>query len=173
MAGFSGDPEKMEAYRRFIEEIEIALRAANRETIGKQIPELDKESFFCLAVFVAKLKSELPQSGSWEDDGIDITTVQSKNAKYNEAPKAFEPLGRTIGRGYGQRQRLHTLNEFKSVADARHAHVTGQGLDACHPRSDGRVAFEADLALVRQGDIGIAGEIGDGRPVEGQPVVSC
>jgi hypothetical protein len=122
---------------------------------------------------VAELKSELPQSGSWEDDGIDITTVQSKNAKYNEAPKAFEPLGRTIGRGYGQRQRLHTLNEFKSVADARHAHVTGQGLDACHPRSDGRVAFEADLALVRQGDIGIAGEIGDGRPVEGQPVVSC
>jgi hypothetical protein len=46
MAGFSGDPEKMEAYRRFIEEIEIALRAANRETIGKQIPELDKEAFF-------------------------------------------------------------------------------------------------------------------------------
>jgi hypothetical protein len=35
MAGFSGDPEKMKAYRRFIEEIEMALRAANREIIGK------------------------------------------------------------------------------------------------------------------------------------------
>ena len=35
MADFCGDSEQLRVYRRFIEEIEMALRAANREIIGK------------------------------------------------------------------------------------------------------------------------------------------
>ncbi len=103
MADFSGDPEQLKAYRRFIEEIEMALRAANREIIGKQIPELDKESFFRLAVSVAKLRANYLKAVlgvDWEDDGIDIAAVQSKRAVYEEASKAFEALERTIERGY-------------------------------------------------------------------------
>ena len=103
MADFSGDPEQLKAYRRFIEEIEMALRAANREIIGKQIPELDKESFFRLAVSVAKLRANYLKAVlgvDWEDDGINIAAVQGKRAVYEEASKAFEALERTIERGY-------------------------------------------------------------------------
>ena len=45
MAEFYGDSKQLRVYRQFIEEIEMALRAANREIIGEQIPELDKECF--------------------------------------------------------------------------------------------------------------------------------
>ncbi len=103
MADFTGDPEQQRAYRRFIEEIEMALRAANREIIGKQIPELNKESFFRLAVAVAKLRADYLKAVlglDWEEDGIDIATVQSKRTLYEEASKAFEALERTIERGY-------------------------------------------------------------------------
>ncbi len=103
MADFSGDPEQLRVYRRFIEEIEMALRAANREIIGKQIPELDKESFFRLAISVAKLRANYLKAVlglDWEDDGIDIAAVQSKRAVYEEAAKAFEALERIIERGY-------------------------------------------------------------------------
>jgi membrane protease subunit (stomatin/prohibitin family) len=103
MAEFTGNPEQLRAYTRFIEEIEMALRAANREIIGKQIPELNKESFFRLAVAVAKLRADYLKAVlglNWEEDGIDITSVQSKRAIYEEASKAFEALERTIERGY-------------------------------------------------------------------------
>ena len=103
MANFSGDPEQLRTYTRFIEEIEMALRAANREIIGKQIPELNKESFFRLAVSVAKLRANYLQAVigvDWEDAELDIATVQAKRAVYEEASKAFEALERTIERGY-------------------------------------------------------------------------
>jgi hypothetical protein len=103
MADFSGDPEQTRVYRRFIEEIEMALRAANREIIGKQIPELNKESFFRLAVSVAKLRADYLKAVlalNWEDDGIDVAPVQDKRAIYEEASKAFEALERIIERGY-------------------------------------------------------------------------
>ena len=103
MADFSGDPEQMRAYRRFIEEIEMALRAANREIIGKQIPELNKESFIRLAVSVAKLRADYLKAVlalNWEEEGIDIAAVQGKRTIYEEASKAFEALERIIERGY-------------------------------------------------------------------------
>ncbi|MDP6883537.1 MAG: hypothetical protein QF830_05325 [Rhodospirillales bacterium] len=103
MAEFTGDPEQLRVYTRFIEEIEMALRAANREIIGNQIPELDKECFFRLAVAVAKLRADYLKavlSLDWEADGIDIAGVQDKRTIYEEASKAFEALERTIERGY-------------------------------------------------------------------------
>jgi hypothetical protein len=81
----------------------MALRAANREIIGKQIPELNKESFFRLAVSVAKLRADYLKAVlalNWEDDGIDVAPVQDKRAIYEEASKAFEALERIIERGY-------------------------------------------------------------------------
>jgi membrane protease subunit (stomatin/prohibitin family) len=103
MADFSGDPEQLRTYTRFIEEIKMALRAANREIIGKQIPELNKESFFRLAVSAAKLRADYLKAVlgmDWEDAGLDITAVRDKRAVYEEASKAFEALERTIERGY-------------------------------------------------------------------------
>lgn len=103
MAEFSGDPEQLRIYMRFTEEIEMALRAANREIIGKDIPELNKESFFRLAVSVAKLRADYLKAVlgvDWEDAGLDIGAVQRKRALYEEASKAFEALERIIERGY-------------------------------------------------------------------------
>ena len=103
MAEFCGDSEKLRVYRRFIEEIEMALRAANREIIGKQIPELDKESISASPPRWPSLRANYLKAVlgvDWEDDGIDVAAVQSKRAIYEEASKAFEALERAIERGY-------------------------------------------------------------------------
>lgn len=90
MADFSGDPEQTRVYRRFIEEIEMALRAANREIIGKQIPELNKESFFRLAVSVAKLRADYLKAVlalNWEYDGIDVAPCRTSALSTKKRPR--------------------------------------------------------------------------------------
>ena len=78
MADLCGDSEQLRLYRRFIEEIEMALRAANREIIGKQIPELDKESFSASRSRWPSLRANYLKAVlgvDKEDDGIDVPAV--------------------------------------------------------------------------------------------------
>lgn len=85
--------------RHFIEEIEMAIRASNREILGKKLPHLDKESLYRLAVSVAKLRAEHLEAVltmNREDETADFSSLRWKREKYEEASAAFE----AIERGY-------------------------------------------------------------------------
>ncbi len=95
--------DQTRAQRRLIEEIEMAIRAANREILGQKLPNLNKEGFYRLAVSVAKLRAEYLEAVltmNWEDETADFSSLRSKREKYEEATAAFEALERTIERGY-------------------------------------------------------------------------
>ena len=50
------------AQKRFLSEVEHGIRAANREVIHGAVPELNKASFFGLAVALAKLRASYLQA---------------------------------------------------------------------------------------------------------------
>lgn len=95
--------DQTRAQRHFIEEIEMAIRASNREILGNKLPHLDKQGFYRLAVSVARLRAEYLEAVlamNWEDETADFSSLRLKREKYEEATAAFEALERTIERGY-------------------------------------------------------------------------
>ncbi len=94
------------AQKRFLNEVEQGIRAANREVVHKLIPTLDNDSFFGLAVAVAKLRANyleaaLRMSRAKEPTNpATIAELRTKRELYDEGRLAFEALQRAIERGY-------------------------------------------------------------------------
>ena len=94
------------AQKRFLNELEQGIRAANREVVHTLIPALDKDSFFGLALAVAKLRANyleaaLRMSRAKEPTSpILIAELKTKRELYDEGRLAFEALQRAIERGY-------------------------------------------------------------------------
>ncbi|OFX12652.1 MAG: hypothetical protein A2516_02420 [Alphaproteobacteria bacterium RIFOXYD12_FULL_60_8] len=99
----SSDIEDIQAHLRFLEEVEMAIRAANQEIIHQHISEVCHKDFHRLAVVVAKRRAlylaevmKLEEQGQTHDREI----LRSLREDYEEALEGFEALQRCIERGY-------------------------------------------------------------------------
>ncbi|MBB4286807.1 hypothetical protein [Roseospira goensis] len=104
MSGAHDDRAHLIAHRRFMEEVEMAVRAANQEIIGQKLPHLDRTSFFKLAVSIARLRARYLESVmalDWEHADADrLAAVQNRRTMFEEARAGFEALQHAFERGY-------------------------------------------------------------------------
>ncbi|MBI3709097.1 MAG: hypothetical protein HY246_15680 [Proteobacteria bacterium] len=111
------------AHHRFLEEVERAIQAANREIIHKQIPELNKDAFYRLAITVAQMRAYYLEAalraasfGAAAPASAEaFAGLRAHREKYEEARQAFEALQRAIEQGYVD------LREDEAVPAARRA----------------------------------------------------
>ncbi|ABC22531.1 hypothetical protein [Rhodospirillum rubrum] len=99
----STDREHLLNYRHFIEDVEQAIRASNREIIGAKIPGLDRKSFYRMAITVAKLRAAYLDAVlhvDWDGCSEGLAKVKARRALYEEAKAGFEALQHAIERGY-------------------------------------------------------------------------
>ncbi|MBB4265379.1 hypothetical protein [Roseospira visakhapatnamensis] len=104
MTGVMDDRAHMLAHRRFMEEVEMAVRAANQEIISHKIPHLDRKAFFRLAVSIARLRANYLDAViavDWDHADVDeMMRVQGLRTLYEEARAGFEALQQAFERGY-------------------------------------------------------------------------
>lgn len=100
------DKEARRNLARFLQEIEVAVFAANREIIQRAIPGLNRDSFVRFAVVVAearaayvKLGLEMSKKGH-APPPADLARLREARANYEELLHAFESTQRLIERGY-------------------------------------------------------------------------
>lgn len=104
-SGFD-DAKMLQAQRRFLDEIEQGVRAANREILHEALTSVDRDSFLGLAVTVARLRAAyLARAMTFTHpthkvEPADIADLRHKRESYDEARLAFEALTRAIERGY-------------------------------------------------------------------------
>ena len=92
------------AHKRFLSEIERGIQAANREVIHAAVPDLNRESFFNLAVALARLRASYLQvalrilsTPEAEVAGL-LAELRQRREAFEEGSKAFEALERAIER---------------------------------------------------------------------------
>lgn len=104
MTGPMDDRAQMMAQRRFLEEVELAVRAANQEIIGHKIPHLDRQAFFRLAVSIAKMRAaylDAVMAFDWDHaDDAGLEAVRKRRMLFEEARAGFEALQHAFERGY-------------------------------------------------------------------------
>ena len=94
--------------KRFLMELENAIRAANREVIHTRIPAMTQGQILPFAVSVARLRARYLEAafkfaerehGEALDEG-EINDLRRQREAYEEARKAFAELTHAIERGY-------------------------------------------------------------------------
>ena len=94
---------ELQTHRRFLEEVEMAVRAANQEIIHEHISNLTRENFHRLAVVVAKKRAEYLDAVmkmDWAENRNALTNLRQLREDFDEATQAFDAMQRTIERGY-------------------------------------------------------------------------
>lgn len=89
---------------RFMEQLDIAIRSANRELLSKALPQLDHDAFFRLAVGVAKVRASYlaaVMAVDWHAPSAgEITRLADLRSQYEEAKAGFDALRHAVDRGY-------------------------------------------------------------------------
>ena len=94
--------------KRFLSEIELGIRAANRELIHGRIPELNKDKILKFAVAVGRLRARylaaavtmsVNEDGESSDKGY-IDDLRQKREAYEETRVAFDALRDAVEKGY-------------------------------------------------------------------------
>lgn len=98
------DPQAMRTQRRFLYEVEQAIREANRDIIHQRIEKLDKATFVRFAKIVATHRAaylakalELSSHPMTEQHMQELKVLREH---FEEARAAFDALHRSIVRGY-------------------------------------------------------------------------
>jgi len=98
------DPQAMRTQRRFLYEVEQAIREANREVIHQRIEKLDKATFVRFAKVVATYRAaylakalEVSQHTMTVHNVAELKVLREQ---FEEARSAFDALHRSIVRGY-------------------------------------------------------------------------
>lgn len=98
------DTQALRRQTRFLEEVDMAIRAANREILSERLPSLDREGFFRLAVAVARLRADYLESVvriDWHAPAdTEFKDVARRREMYEEARAGFEALRHAIEMGY-------------------------------------------------------------------------
>lgn len=104
---FDEDSAQLRKQQRFMSEIEVAIRDANRKIIHERIPDLDRQRFVTFATFVAQLRAEYLalalslQANAGEPAGQSaIDALRMRRRAYLEGREAFAALERAVERGY-------------------------------------------------------------------------
>lgn len=98
------DPADLRRRTRFMEQLDIAIRSANRELLSKALPQLDHDAFFRLAVGVAKVRASYlaaVMAVDWHAPSADgIARLADLRSQYEEAKAGFDALRHAVDRGY-------------------------------------------------------------------------
>ncbi len=102
------DYQQLIDQKRFLGEVEQGIRLANRKSIHKHIPSIDKDNFLAFATSVARLRARyleaafklgVNEQGDPPDQG-QVTELRTRREMYEEARAAFEALREAIEKGY-------------------------------------------------------------------------
>ena len=104
----SEDYQRLVEQKRFLGEIEQGIRLANRKSIHKRIPSIDKDNFLDFATTVARLRARYLEAafklGVNEQgdppDQSQVTELRTRREMFEEARTAFEALREAIEKGY-------------------------------------------------------------------------
>lgn len=108
MSPIDQDADLLRKQKVFLQQVEFELRHINREVIHGHIPDLNRESFFRLAKFVAGLRSHYlevalavsqTEPGSAEAEAQMIALGKARR-QFDEARDSFAALERAIEQGY-------------------------------------------------------------------------
>lgn len=104
------DHQALRRQARFLEEVEMAIRASNQEIIGAALPDLDRAAFVRMAVAVAKQRAlylKAVMATNWNDPtDTAFRDLQRHRETYEEARAGFEALRHAIERGYTRLKEL-------------------------------------------------------------------
>jgi len=87
----------------FLEDVEHAIRDANRKIIHAQIPHLDRARFVGFATYVAHLRADYLSAGLGlvdHKDGATFEALRLRCKAFEEAKAVFAALERAIECGY-------------------------------------------------------------------------
>lgn len=98
------DTQALRVQRKFLYEVELAVREANRAIIHEKLPKLDKATFVRFAKVVAQYRAAY-LTKALEVSTHPLTPHQMADLKalreaFEEARAAFDALHRAIVRGY-------------------------------------------------------------------------
>ncbi|GAB4175106.1 MAG: hypothetical protein OHK0024_12010 [Thalassobaculales bacterium] len=100
------DREHQRQLQKFIEDLEMAVFSANREIIGRVIPELNRDAFMRMALVVAearahyvKLALEVSATGH-QPPQRDLERLHQARFAFEELLHGYEAAQRLIERGY-------------------------------------------------------------------------
>ncbi len=90
---------------QFLQTMEGAILEANVEVIGKQLPQLDEQTFLKMAVRVAELRADYVAVGMQvaehrRPDPSAIKILSQARLAYEEMSNVFEAAERLVKRGY-------------------------------------------------------------------------
>jgi hypothetical protein len=101
------DTAQLRKQQRFLHEVEVAIREANRKLIHERIPDLDRQRFVTFATFVAQLRAEYLAAALSMQSTLDaaerekaVASLRMHRRAFNEARDAFAALERAVERGY-------------------------------------------------------------------------
>jgi hypothetical protein len=101
---FDEDSAQLRKQQRFLHEVEVAIRDANRRIIHERVPDLDRQRFVTFATFVARLRADylaealaLSQAA---DQAQAMEALRQRRRAFDEARDAFAALERAVERGY-------------------------------------------------------------------------
>jgi len=102
------DPTESQLRRRFLLEIEQAIRLSNREVIHERIPAISSDNILPFAVAVAKTRARYLEAAfkfanvdhSDNADANAVGELKRHREVYEEARMAFEALHHAIEQGY-------------------------------------------------------------------------
>jgi hypothetical protein len=100
---FDEESSRIRKQQKFLQDVEQAISASNREIIHAQIPRLDRASFVAFATRVAELRADYLKAAmavSSGEAGGDFIALRDRRERYEEAKAAFAALERSIERGY-------------------------------------------------------------------------
>lgn len=100
---FDDESQQLRRQKRFLQEVENAIRDANRRILHERIPALDRERFVAFASFVAGLRAEYLHAAMdlvARRGGTGFEALRQHREAYEEAKAAFAALERAIERGY-------------------------------------------------------------------------
>ncbi len=108
MESKGGEYQQIIEFKRFSDDIEQAIRFANREIIHKRIPNLCRDDILSFAVTVGRLRARYLEAAfklAVNEHGdppnqAEITELKTRREMFEEGKSAFEALSYAIERGY-------------------------------------------------------------------------
>jgi hypothetical protein len=104
----NSDAELLARQHRFLEQVEYAIRIANRKIINKYVSKITRDDVLKLAMTVGEIRARYLQAAlklvdreeGVVPDASEISRLAKARETFDEAVSAFEALRRAIERGY-------------------------------------------------------------------------
>ncbi|CAO3434785.1 hypothetical protein [Azospirillum endophyticum] len=105
MTADAADSGRSQRIRHFLENMDAAILEVNCEVIGRELPNLNRDTFLRMAVRVAELRADyiragLKMSESRHPDSSAVTELARLRAAYEGMLAVYEAAERVIERGY-------------------------------------------------------------------------